>query len=70
MFFIDPAIRGHLDYNLGCVFVLATVNNAAINLDAHIYIYIYIYISFQVSVLVSLGEHSDMELLDRMVFCL
>ena len=44
MFFIDPAIRGHLDYNLGCVFVLATVNNAAINLDAHIYIYIYIYI--------------------------
>lgn len=63
MFFIHPSIRGHLDYNLGCDFVLATVNNAAVNLDAHIHI------SFQVSVLVSLGEHSDVELLDRMVFC-
>ena len=63
MFFIDPSIRGHLDYNLGCVFVLATVNNSAVNLDAHVYL------SFQVSVLVSLGEHSDVELLDHMVFC-
>ena len=38
MFFIHPSISGHLDYNLGCVFVLATVNNGAVSLDMYIYL--------------------------------